>query len=389
MKRPLFIILSMLLVVVTLLAACSSAANREKLPATPAAPSVPSFAPVPAPAAPPSIVVTGKAGGGGVAVTPGLAQPETSQASPAGQNLDTERKIVRTANMALVVEDVPATIVQISAMAVKFTGFVVSSNVLGDKERMFGNISIRIPAERFDEVMNALRALAIQVSSETTNSQDVTEEFVDLNARLKNLQATEAQLLLILQKADKVTDILAVQRELSNVRSQIEQTKGRIQFLERTSATSLINVSLQQSKLGIDFAASQILVKDRQEIHFSVSVSGGITPYSYNWDLGDGTTSNEANPSHSYKKAGSYTVKLTVTDDRNNTATKTRPDYITVIPGWSAGNTVTSAWDGLVGFGRGLANVVIWLVVFSPVWIVLAVVAYAVFRSVRRRKKTP
>jgi hypothetical protein len=93
-----------------------------------------------------------------------------------------------------------------------------------------------------------------------------------------------------------VEDTLAVQRELSNVRSQIESTKGRIQFLERTSSTSLINVNLQQSKLDIDFAASSSVVKDRELIRFGASVSGGFSPYSYNWDLGDGTTSTEPSP---------------------------------------------------------------------------------------------
>ena len=303
------------------------------------------------------------------------------------QQLDSERMIVRTGNMALVVEDVSATIEQISVMTVGFKGYVVNSNVWQNNERLFGNISFRVPAERFDDAIRALRVLAVDVTSETTNSQDVTEEYTDLTAKLKNLEATEAQLLKILEKAQTVEDTLNVQRELSRVRGDIEQTKGRMQYLERTSATSLISVSLQQSKLGVEFNANKTSVKEREDIWFSSDVSGGFAPYSYKWELGDRSTSTEASFAHTYKNDGKYTITLTVTDDRGNTVTKTRADYVTVMPGWSAGNIASSAWNGLVGFGRGIASLFIWLGVFVPVWIAVALIAYGVIYWYRRRKK--
>jgi len=84
------------------------------------------------------------------------------------------------------------------------------------------------------------------------------KKFVDLTAKLKNLEATEQQLLKIMEKAEKVEDILAIQRELTNTRQQIEQTKGRMQYLEQTSATSLIEVSLEQSKLDAKFTVTAV-----------------------------------------------------------------------------------------------------------------------------------
>jgi hypothetical protein len=78
-------------------------------------------------------------------------------------------------------------------------------------------------------------------------------------------------------------------------------------------------------------------------------------------------------------------VSLTVTDDRGNTETETREDYITVLPGWQPGNVVSGAWSALVGFGRGLVNVLIYLGIFSPVWLAIGAVAYLVYR--RRRKE--
>ena len=86
-----------------------------------------------------------------------------------------------------------------------------------------------MPAENFDNVMRSLRGLAVEVTSESTSSKDVTEEYIGLSAKLHNLEATEEQLLRLMEKAEKVEDILSVQRELSRTRGEIEQTNGRIQ----------------------------------------------------------------------------------------------------------------------------------------------------------------
>jgi hypothetical protein len=93
-----------------------------------------------------------------------------------------------------------------------------------------------------------LRQLAVAVPYETTTARDVTEEYVDLEAQLRNLQATEAQYLTLLERAENVEEILKVQKELSTVRGQIEQIEGRMQYLEQTSETSLIEVTLQETE---------------------------------------------------------------------------------------------------------------------------------------------
>jgi len=237
--------------------------------------------------------------------------------------------------------------------------------------------------------MRTLRGLAVDVTSKSSSSRDVTEEYVDLSAKLQNLEATEAQLLRIMEKAETVEDILNVQRELSKTRDEIERTKARMQYLERTSASSLITVRLEQSKLGIKFTADKRRgLKEGEKVRFTINqIAGGFAPYSYEWDFGDGDISRDENPAHSYKTAGSYAVSLTVPDDKGNTDTQTRDNYITVIPGWSAGTIASSAWNGLVIFGRVLANMFIWLGIFSPVWIVIGGIAYWWLR--RRQRKQP
>jgi hypothetical protein len=270
-------------------------------------------------------------------------------------------------------------------MADSFDGYVVSSRVWKEGERLIGNITIRVLAEYFDEAMSALRDMAVDVTSESSTSKDVTEEYVDLTAKLDNLEATEKQLLVIMEKAETVEDILEVQRELTNVRGEIEQTKARMQYLEQTSATSLIEISLEQSKLDVDFHAQKTRVKTREELWFYGEIAGGFPPYSYEWDFGDGTNSTEEAPAHTYKNDGQYTVALTVTDDRGNTDTETRTDYITILPGWNAGNVASSAWNGLVSFGRALSNMFIWIGIFSPVWIIIGLIIWWLLR--RRKKK--
>ena len=159
-----------------------------------------------------------------------------------------DRKLVKTGQLTLEVDDIVEAIDDVAGIAGELDGYVVSSSKHERENRVFGHVSIRVPAERFDEAFDRLRQLAVDVPYENTESRDVTEEYTDLEAQLRNLEATEAQYLALLEKAETVEDILAVQRELSNVRGQIERTKGRMQYLERTSDMSLIEVSLQETK---------------------------------------------------------------------------------------------------------------------------------------------
>jgi hypothetical protein len=188
-----------------------------------------------------------------------------------------------------------------------------------------------------------------------------------------------------MEKAEKVEDILDIQRELSRTRGEIEQTKGRMQYLERTSATSLISVQLYEAGLDVSFTASKKTVKEGENIRFESRISGGFPPYSYEWDFGDGEISTSANPTHAYKAPGYYTVSMKVTDDRGNPGSRTREGYINVLAGWSPGSVASTAWNGLVIFGQVLANIFIWLGIFSPVWIIAGGIVYWWWRRKKKR----
>ena len=155
-----------------------------------------------------------------------------------------ERMIVRNGDISLVVEDVSEAQDEIAGLAVRFGGWVVNSSIHGEEEEMRGWISIRIPSEKFDQTLAELSALAVRVTSESTSTEDITEEYVDLESRLRNAEATESQYLALLNQAEEVEDILKIYDALSRVRYEIEQIQGRMQYLEQISAMSQISVNL-------------------------------------------------------------------------------------------------------------------------------------------------
>jgi PKD repeat protein len=295
--------------------------------------------------------------------------------------------IVNNGNMTLIVHDIPDTLDEINRIAQSYRGYVVSSNNWKSGERIYGYISIRVPAQHFSDAMDTIAQLAVEVSARSTSAQDVTEDYIDLTARLSNLETTRGQLLAIMAEAKEIEDILAIQMQLTSIGEQIEQIKGQMQYLEQTSSTSLITANLEQAKLEVKFTAGRINAETGDKIQFIPDVVGGFAPYSYVWDFGDGKTSNEANPRHEYNKPGSYTISLTVTDDRGNTKMQTRNDYITITQGgWTFGGVVSGAWDAFLAFGRVLISMLVGIVIFSPVWLVIGLVIWYV-RKQRRKAK--
>ncbi|MFN2230505.1 MAG: DUF4349 domain-containing protein, partial [Anaerolineae bacterium] len=131
-------------------------------------------------------------------------------------------------------------------------GFVSESNVWREDTFRRGTITVRVPAGQLEDALAQFRALALDVESENVDSQDVTEEYVDLGARLRNEQRTETELLELLasrSETGKTEDILEVHRELSNVRAQIEQISGRMRYLENLSAMATVRITVTPDAL--------------------------------------------------------------------------------------------------------------------------------------------
>lgn len=153
-----------------------------------------------------------------------------------------ELLIIKTGALDLQVKAVDAAV---TAAAVKITalgGYVSGSEQTGDGEEVTATITYRIPAERWEDALAALRSLAIKVVAERTGTEDVTAQVVDLRARIANLQATEKALQGIMTQATKISDVLEVQRELTQVRGQIEEATAQRQRLEEQAALSTLSV---------------------------------------------------------------------------------------------------------------------------------------------------
>ena len=156
-----------------------------------------------------------------------------------------QRLIIRTADMAIVVADTEAAMKTIAQMVEENGGWVVSSSAYQYSETaVSGDITVRVPAEGFASATEAVRGLAIEVQSESTSGQDVTEEFVDLSSRLENLESTAARVRSFLDETKTVEEALAVNQELSRLEGEIAVIKGRMKYLSQSAAFSTISVHL-------------------------------------------------------------------------------------------------------------------------------------------------
>lgn len=165
------------------------------------------------------------------------------------------RVILKNASLTVTVSDPAAKINAITVMAEGMGGWVVTSNSYtstdsAGEEVTYGSITVRVPSDRLAESMERIKEGAEEVSAESINGQDVTQEYVDLSSRLTNLQATERQLQTIMESARKVEDVLAVQRELTTVRGEIETIQGRLQFFDEAAAFSSISVEVRPPQPG-------------------------------------------------------------------------------------------------------------------------------------------
>ena len=170
----------------------------------------------------------------------------------AAQQQDIQHLIIRTGQIAVAVDntrDAQKNIEQmVNSMAAQ-GAFVVSSNVYGGSTDVSPSIDmvIRVPADRFDDVMNHITGLAAKgtVPTSSQSGQDVTEEYVDLQSRLKSLEAARDRLQQIMENAQTTEELLQAEQQLTAREAEIESIKGRMQFLEKSAALSSITISLQ------------------------------------------------------------------------------------------------------------------------------------------------
>ncbi len=172
------------------------------------------------------------------------------QATVAVSGPDQERLIIRTGSLTLRVEDTLAAQQAVEDLVARWSGegaYVVSSEQRGgdDDQDPYISMAIRVPAARFGEAMDTIADLAVDVDSRTENSDDVTEEYVDLAGRLEALEAARDRLLEIMAEADRTEDLLQAEEQLTRREAEIEATQGRMQYLSQSAALARISIQLQ------------------------------------------------------------------------------------------------------------------------------------------------
>lgn len=159
-----------------------------------------------------------------------------------------ERLVIENADLTIVVKDPKARMKEINDLAKELGGYVVSSNLYQDtstgKEVPQANIVIRVASEKLDEALAKIKEGAVDVPHENRSGQDVTSQYVDLQAQLKAKQAAEKKLLEIMDQATRAEDVLAIYLQVQSVQTEIEQLKGQIKYLEESAALSAISVQL-------------------------------------------------------------------------------------------------------------------------------------------------
>lgn len=207
-----------------------------------------------------------------------------------------EPKIQINGSLSMEVQNVSDSVEKTQTLVSQYNGRVTSSDS-GDSEIRYANITVLVPKESFYQLLGAIKSVATKVISENINSHDVTEEFIDVEARLNVMKQTENRFLLLLPETTDIEEIISVERELMRIRGEIDSFEGRLKYLSRTTDNSILNIHMVEE----------------------LQVTGG---------------------------------------------------------GWSFFDSLDNSVRSLVSFSKNIANVLIGLVVFSPILIVAGVLLF-------------
>lgn len=202
------------------------------------------------------------------AVEPGISLPSVEKTAPPTTDVE-ERLVVQETNLSLVVKNVRETTDKILEFTEAQGGYMVATSLTQPEEAPYGMIVVRVPAEKLKETLDYFRTLSIKVSSEFVSGRDVTDEYEDIAEELRTLEKTKARFEAILNQAEKIDDILRVQREIISLQKQIDGYKGRQQLLEGTARLSRITLNISTDEMSLPYAPSETF---RPQVIFKLAV---------------------------------------------------------------------------------------------------------------------
>ncbi len=189
---------------------------------------------------------------------------------PTDINVSFDRKIIQNAELSLQVKDVPAAADKIIELNKSNGGYTVNSHIYRNEDRISANLSIKVPRQKLNSVIATVSEYG-EINDKVISTEDVTEEYYDSEARLKVLKAKEERLLNLMNKANNIADIISIENELGQTRSEIEVLTGRLKYLSNATDYSLVNINLTQAVAGAVKAPQGTLGKAAQGLISSLN----------------------------------------------------------------------------------------------------------------------
>ena len=269
----------------------------------------------------------------------------------------------------------------VSALAYSVGGYVAYQSTYSTAAYLV----IRVPASDYQNILNQVMKLGVFVS-ETSNSNDVSVQYTDLNATLASLRTEEAALLKLLNQTASINSTLAVESQLQQVDSQINSVVSELLQTRTLVDYSTIDVTISQTAQKIPLAMTLSTIPANGtaplSVTFNALVKGGAQPYVVNYNFGDGTATQGQIVIHTYYQAGDYKVVVTATD-QNGTVVQQHSTVIVVAP------PTPSGVSGFLGYVGGLfLNVIEGIVEVAVVVLPLAAVGAAIVIPIQRRGKS-
>jgi Domain of unknown function (DUF4349) len=177
---------------------------------------------------------------------------------PPAESID--RKLIRNGQLEFETKDVKNTKTEIEKICKELNAYISSESENNYENRLTYNQMIRVPADQFDALIARIEPLAIKIENKNINTEDVTEQFMDVEIRLQTKKELEARYREILKQAKTVEEIVSIESQIANVRSEIESMEGRLKYLKNQVAFSTLNVTYYET-IGIDFGFASKFVQ--------------------------------------------------------------------------------------------------------------------------------
>ena len=164
-----------------------------------------------------------------------------------------ERKVVTNTSFSLHVRNVDDTVDNIRKKTSEMGGFMVNTDIRRDEAATSSSLQVRIPSDQLVEFSKYLKTLAVKVVYENISGNDITDQYVDYEEKLRSLESVKARFEEIMSEAKTVDEIMNVQNRLLNIQSQIDSIKGQIKYMDRSTSTSLVSISISTDELSLPY----------------------------------------------------------------------------------------------------------------------------------------